>query len=214
MPSVNKIYQFYLDLLQKYGPPGKIWPQWCARRKSWRDRELIVIGAILTQRTSWHNADLALKNLKKNKLLSLKKISQLNDLNHLTKLIRPAGFYQVKPKRLYDLCRLIAKKYGGLKKFKKEKLTVARERLLGVYGIGPETADTILLYACDQPIFVVDEYTKRWVKKRKLSKKFTYDFLQNLFEKHLPGNIRIYQNFHALIVIEQKGKEGAKMKRV
>lgn len=214
MLNTNKIHRLYRELLEKHGPPEKIWPQWCAKKKSWRDRELIAIGAILTQRTSWHNANLALKNLKKASLLSIEKIARLRDLKRLTKLIRPAGFYQVKPKRLYDLCRFIVREYGGLKKFMKEDLAIAREKLLDIHGIGPETADTILLYVCDQSIFVVDEYTKRLVRGRRLAKKLSYDYLQDLFEKNLPRNFKIYQDFHALIIIGQKGREASRMEKI
>jgi len=93
-------------------------------------------------------------------------------------------------------------------------LGVARKKLLTLNGIGPETADTLLLYALDQPSFVVDEYTKRLVKKRKLATNLAYDYLKNLFEKNLPRNVKIYQNFHALIIIEEKGKAGSVMQEV
>lgn len=149
----NPFYQLYFELLGKYGSPVKFWPQWCARRKSLREREIIAIGAILTQRASWHNAHLALVNLKKAKLLSLS-------------------------------------------------------------GIGPETADTILLYVLDKPSFVIDEYTKRLVRKRGLANHFDYDFLKNLFEENLPKDVKIYQDLHALIIIEEKGGLGSVMEKV
>jgi endonuclease-3 related protein len=89
---------------------------------------------------------------------------------------------------------------------KKEDGKKLREKLLKLKGIGPETADSILLYALDKPVFVIDEYTRRLVKKRNLAQKFSYDFLQDLFEKNLKKDLRLYQDFHALIVIE--GKNG------
>lgn len=177
-------------------------------------RELIAIGAILTQRTSWHNADLALRNLKREKLLSLHKIANLPNLNQLIELVRPAGFYQTKPKRLFDFCSFVANDYGGLENLTKEDLEAAREKLLTLNGIGPETADTLLLYALDRPSFVIDEYTKRLVKKRKLAAKFTYDHLKTLFETNLPRNVKIYQDLHVLIIIEEKGKAGSVMKEI
>lgn len=214
MEKRGRIYSLYLELWEKYGPAEKYWPQWCARKKTPKTREIIAIGAILTQRTSWHNANLALKNLKKEGLLSLEKIAQLKDFDWLTELIRSAGFYQTKPKRLFDFCSFIVKEYGTLEKFRKENLTLAREKLLSLKGIGPETADTILLYALDKPTFVIDEYTKRFVKKYELAGKFTDDYLKDLFEKSLPKEAEIYQNYHVLIIVDQKGEAGSKMEIV
>lgn len=210
----SEIHQLYLELQGKHGSAEKVWPQWCTAEKSPKLRELISIGAILTQRTSWHNADLALRNLKKEDLLSLKKIANLSDLKKLTALVRPAGFYQTKPKRLFNLCSFIAREYGSLEKFREEELEVAREKLLALPGIGPETADTILLYAMDKPSFVIDEYTKRLVKKRGLVTKFTHEHLKELFERNLPRDVKLYQDFHALIIVEGKGLPGSLMKVV
>jgi len=210
----DKIYTFYQNLYKKYGPAEKIWPDWCKSHKSNREREIVAIGAIFTQRTSWRNADLALRNLKKEKLLSFQKISQLKNLKKLTKLIRVAGFYQSKPKRLYDLCSFINQEYKNLEKFRKIDQGLAREKLLSLNGIGPETADTILLYACDRPSFVIDEYTKRFVKKHRLSQRQDYDSLKQLFEKSLPKSTRIYQNFHILIIVDQKGKAASMMAKI
>lgn len=207
----KRIYKKYIDLLKKHGNPAYFWPQWCAKKKSLREREIIIIGAILTQRTSWHNADLALRNLQKADLFSISKIADLKKLDRFTKLIKPAGFYQTKPKRLYGLCRFIVKECGGVDNFAKEDLQIARQKLLALYGIGPETADTILLYALDKPSFVVDEYTKRLVKTERLSDNFDYNVIKNLFEASLPESAKIYQDFHALIIISQKGEQGSKM---
>lgn len=214
MLSSGAIFHFYLELLQKHGSPKKFWPQWCAEKKSLREREVISIGAILTQRTSWHNAHLALVNLKKEGLLSLQKIANLSGLDQLTSLVRPAGFYRTKPRRLFNFCSFVIKEYDGLKELMREDLSVVREKLLALYGIGPETADTILLYALDKPTFVIDEYTKRFIIKRGLTKKFAYDYLKEFFEKNLPRNVQIYQNFHTLIIIAQKGKASSMMQRI
>ncbi len=205
------IYKIYLGLLKKHGHPKKVWPQWCAKKKTAKDRELITIGAILTQRTSWRNADLALKSLKREKLLSLKNIAKLPNLEKLTDLIRPAGFYQTKPRRLYEFASFVTKNYRNLDMFKKENLKIARNKLLNLYGIGPETADTILLYALDKPSFVIDEYTKRFLAKNLSLKNKNYDSLKYLFEKNLPKNVEIYQNYHTLIIVEQKGLKGSRM---
>lgn len=211
---LNKICRLYLELRKKHGSPEKIWPQWCASQKTLPLREIIAIGAILTQRTSWHNADLALRNLKKKGLLSLEKIADLDNLSRLTDLIRPAGFYQTKPQRLFDFCSFVVKEYGGLKNLLREDLKITRQKLLAISGIGPETADTILLYVLDKPSFVIDEYTKRLVKKRKLAANFDYGYLKELFERNLPREVKIYQDFHALIIIEEKGETSSVMRRV
>jgi endonuclease-3 related protein len=214
MRSNNRIYQLYLHLLKVYGPPAKFWPQWCAQKKSPQEVELIALGAVLTQRTSWHNADLALKNLKKANLLSISKISEFNSLNYFTELIRPAGFYQSKPKRIVDFCRLVVYKYGSLEKMKQEKLRILRKKLLAIKGFGSETTDTILLYALDLPVFVVDEYTKRLVRRENLTTDLSYDNLQNLFQKNLPVDVHLFQNYHALIIVDQKGEAGSVMERI
>jgi len=210
----SKIYQIYLDLLQKYGSPEKYWPQWCKKSKTIRDREIIAIGAILTQRTNWHNAETAILNLKKTGLLSLKKISELQSSERLIPYVRVAGFYQSKPRRLFDLCTFVVKNYGNIENLLKDELKIIKEKLLSLYGIGPETADTILLYSLDKPSFVIDEYTKRLAKKEELAENFDYNCLENLFEKNLPADVKIYQDFHALIIFSQKEKSGWRMKTV
>jgi len=212
----SKIYKLYLNLLQKCGSPKEYWPQWCKKGKTSSDREIIAIGAILTQRTSWRNAELALENLKKAELLSFGKIAELERSETLVPYVRVAGFYQSKPKKLFELCKFIEVFEGvkGFGEYAKKNLEKAREDLLSLYGIGPETADTILLYAFDKPSFVVDEYTKRLVKKEELATDLSYDNLKNLFEKNLPVNTEIYQNFHALVIFSQKEKSRWGMKVV
>ncbi|MCL5090936.1 MAG: hypothetical protein M1514_02930 [Patescibacteria group bacterium] len=200
---MNNIYSLYLDLLKKHGSPGKYWPQWCSKSKSERDREIIALGAILTQRTSWHNAELALLNLQKANLLSFEKIGQLKSPEILIPLVRVAGFYQSKPKRIFAFSEFVLK-----------NKILKREELLKIKGIGPETADTILLYAFDKPTFVIDEYTRKLIKRHNLSQNLSYDFLKNLFEENLPPQTRVYQDFHALIIFNQKDQRGWGMKKI
>jgi len=202
----KKIYKIYLRLLKKYGLANKFWKKWCKIKKTKRDKEEILIEAILTQRTNWKNVGLALRNLKKANISSIGKIYQIGKRNGklLENLIRPSGFYKQKAKRLFVLSQFIIKNYGNFENFLKEDLETCRKELLSLYGIGPETADSILLYAGDLPIFVIDEYTRRLVKKYNLAKKFSYDFLQNLFQENLPKEVKIYRNFHALIVLDGK----------
>ena len=213
MSTKNDIFKLYLRLLRKHGPPQKYWPQWCATKKSLKTREMIAIGAILTQRTSWHNVDLALKNLKRVNLLSLGKISKLKDLDYLSNLIKPAGFPKIKAKRLFTFCAFVTEKHRGLENFMKEDLETSRRELLSLNGIGPETADTILLYALEKPSFVIDEYTRRLLVKKGLSTNLKYRHLKDFFEKSLPPAMGLYRDFHALIIIEGKGEKSSFMKK-
>ncbi len=207
------LYQHYQQLLQEYGDPVNYWPQWCAKDKSIEEREKIILGMILVQRTSWHNANIALKNLKKENLLSIKKLAELKSLDKLTQLIRPAGFYQSKPKRLFDLCTFIANQ-GGITELMKREASEIKSTLINIKGVGQETADTILLYALDKPIFVIDEYTRRWAEKNKLTSEKDYVKLQKYFESKLLPDVSLYQNFHALIIICQRGREKSGMEVV
>ncbi len=124
-------------------------------------------------------------------------------------LIRPSGFYRTKTSYILGLARYVIKNYGNLEKMKRKEPRELRKELLGLKGLGPETADSILLYGLSKPIFVIDEYTRRLVEKRKLSQNMSYDFLQELFEKNLKKDFRLYQDFHALIVIDGKNKNAS-----
>ena len=216
----NVFENLYRELKIKYGKPSGQWKLWCKRLKSEKERTEVIIGAVLTQRTNWKNVQLAINNLKKAKINSLRGIYRTGKRS-LAPLIKPAGFYQVKAGYLLNLAKFIIKNYGSVAKIKKQNAEKLRKELLKIKGIGQETADSILLYALDKPIFVIDEYTRRLVgqrtfvllhpslrsgKKRKLSQNLSYDFLQELFKKNLRKNFRLYQDFHALIVIDGKNK--------
>ena len=213
--SENKISNLYSKLLKQYGQPEGQWKLWCkrpafgeARRrrpKSIRQREEVIIGAILTQRANWKNVMLAIDNLKRAKIYTLSAIHQLGlrNKNKFADLIRPSGFYKQKCDYLLEMAEFF-KKSGGVKKVQKIELKELREKLLDLYGVGPETADSILLYGLDKPIFVIDEYTRRLVKKEKFARNLSYDHLQKLFESNLPRDFALYQDFHALIVINGK----------
>ncbi len=202
---MNAFEKLYKKLKRKYGLPKGQWVLWCKRPKTGKEREEVIIGAILTQRTNWKNVELALNNLKRAKINSLKNIYKLG-AKKLASLIRPSGFYQVKGDCLFYLAEFILNNYGDLERMKKVKLKELREQLLTLKGIGPETSDSILLYALDKPVFVIDEYTRRLVKKRGLVKDLSYAFLQKLFEQKLRKGFQLYQDFHALIVIDGKNK--------
>lgn len=161
----------------------------------------VIIGAILTQNTNWRNVEKAIKNLKKQKYLkplSLKKISK----RKLAALIRPAGYYNIKTDRLKEFIKFLYKEYDGkISKMGKEKLPILRSKLLSVKGIGPETADSILLYALNKPIFVIDAYTKRVITRHKiLNHDSSYHELQDLFMDNLKHNTKLFNEYHALLV--------------
>jgi len=203
---MNIFGKLYKRLKRKYGQPKGQWILWCKRPKTDQEREEVLVGAILTQRTNWKNVDLALGNLKRIRINSLRDIYQLG-VKKLAPLIKPSGFYQTKTNYLFHLIEFIFHNYGNLEKMRKTDFKELRERLLKLKGIGPETADSILLYALDKPVFVIDEYTCRLIKKRGLAKNLSYTFLQKLFEKSLRKDFRLYQDFHALIVINGKNKK-------
>ena len=212
---MTKIFSLYKELLKKYGDPEELWPDWCSKKKDLKTRELIALGALLTQRTSWRNANLALNNLVSANIYQLEKITKLTDLSETTNLIRPAGFYTTKPKRLQSFSKFVVNEYGGIKKMLTDDKNILREKLLKVYGIGPETADTLLLYALDRPSFVIDEYTKRFVEKYKLdARSKTYDYLKKTFEDSLPKDFILFQNYHVLIIVDAKGKELSRMEKL
>jgi len=200
MSKENKIVKLYKNLRKKYGHPQGQWKLWCKRPKSEKEREEVIIGAILTQRANWKNVELAMNNLKKARMNSIRKIPA--DKIRLVSCIRPSGFYKQKGEYLCGLTKFISEKYGSVREMKKQPLPKLRRELLGVKGVGPETADSILLYALDKPVFVIDEYTRRLLRARGAK----YEDLRNLFEKNLKKDYRLYQDFHALIVIDGKNK--------
>ena len=159
----------------------------------------ICMGAILTQNTNWKNAEKALLNLKE---AGIHLPWQVNELKteKLAGLVRSSGYYNQKALKLKELAKL-AESFGGLKIFLKN---VSREELLKTKGIGPETADSILLYAGKRPFFVVDAYTKRLFGGRLFPESAGYEEIRETFEKGLPRDYRIYNEFHALIVREGK----------
>lgn len=210
---MKNVVGLYQSLLQDFGDSVFYWPQWCASEKSIEEREKIIIGMILVQKTSWHNANIALKNLREAKLLSIKDIANLKSLEELTSLIRPAGFFQSKPQRLFDLCSFIVSA-GGVDQLMQCDIADTRSNLLNLKGVGPETADTILLYALDKPAFVIDEYTRRWSAKEGLTDEKDYHKLQQYFLENLPEDIILYRNLHTLIIVSQRGKDRSVMEVV
>lgn len=199
------VYQIYDALKKRYGKPEGQWKLWCKRPKTNKEKEQVIIESVLTQRANWKNVCYAVSNLKKEGVLSLKKIISTNE-EKLQQLIRPSGFYKIKAHRLKILCNFIVNECGGIERAEKIPLEILRNKLLSLNGIGEETADDILLYAFEKPVFVIDEYTRRLVKRYNLTDKLSYRHLQEFFEKSLgEKNYALYQDFHALIVIDGKG---------
>jgi endonuclease-3 related protein len=161
----------------------------------------VVVGAILTQNTAWRNVEKAINKLKAGKLLFPEKLLTTED-ELLADAIRSSGFYRIKTQRLKAFIRFLYETYNGnLEKMFAEEHWRLRRRLLQIKGIGPETADSILLYAGYKPIFVVDAYTRRILNRHSLiDEKASYTDIQTFFMKHLPGDVSLYNQFHALLV--------------
>ena len=166
----------------------------------------VMVGAILTQNTNWANVEKAIENIKDADALNPSAINNMRGAR-LAKLIRPSGYYNVKTKRLKSFVRFFVKKYSGsVSKMKKTGKSVLRVELLDINGIGPETADSILLYALDKPQFVIDAYTKRILSRHGIMDvDDSYENFQGLFHSKLQYDVRLFNEYHALLV--HTGKE-------
>ncbi|HAX61645.1 MAG TPA: endonuclease [Elusimicrobia bacterium] len=189
------LYKIYKKLLKYFGPQGW-WPIggiYKPAKKYFSEKEKfeIMVGAILTQNTAWNNVEKALSNLRSANLLNIKKISKIN-LRKLQSLIKPSGFYKQKAKRLKNFTNSI-RPIGLIENLR-------REYLLSLNGVGPETADSILLYGLGKPYFVIDAYTKRLINRLGIFDSQDYHEIQKFFEKNVPKDVEIYKEYHALIV--------------
>lgn len=171
----------------------------------------IAIGAILTQNTNWSNVQKAIENLKKQGLLSPERLNKIST-EKLSQLIKPSGYYNIKAKRIRAFLDFLFDYYhGSLKMLKEQETNYIRGQLLSIYGIGPETADSILLYALGKPVFVVDSYTKRVLSRHRiLNYNSSYDEFQDLFHNELDRDVQLYNEYHALFV--KVGKDYCKPK--
>ena len=204
---LNKILSFYHQAQKQIKIEDSQWQLWCKPRKTLKEKEWVIIESILTQQTNWNNVEQAMANLENAKKDSLLAIYQTPS-NKLKILIRPAGFYQIKAKYLKNVAKFFIQK-GGIKNIEKEPAYILRNQLLQIKGVGFETADSILLYAFNRLVFVVDAYTKRWIKEFKIripSGKRNYSELQKYFVKKIPKNVFLYQKIHAIIVLYYKNK--------
>ncbi len=161
----------------------------------------IIVGAVLTQNTSWKNVEKAIGNLKSAGLMDLDGLYEAEE-GTLAQYIRSSGYYNLKSIRLKNIIKVIYEEYfSSIDKLKEKETYNLRKRLLGIKGIGEETADSILLYALDKPIFVVDAYTKRFLKNHGLyNGGGRYSDVQAFFMDNLPTDTYLFNEFHALIV--------------
>jgi endonuclease-3 related protein len=160
----------------------------------------IMVGAILTQNTNWRNVERAIENLKEAAMMDPHALWQ--NRYRIAKLIKPSGFYRIKTRRLTAFIRSFIEEYDGhVDSMKRKRTNTLRQELTGIHGIGYETADSILLYALERPVFVVDAYTRRIGARHDLYESdVPYDVIRNLFENSLPKNVKIYNEYHALLV--------------
>jgi endonuclease-3 related protein len=193
-PPDGALHALYTDLVAIYGEQ----PWWPAETPF-----EVVVGAVLTQNAAWSNVEKAIDRLRAARLLSLNALLATGHAD-LADAIRPSGYFNVKARRLRNLCEFLAAQ-GGLEGFSEHPLPDQRAGLLSVNGIGPETADDILLYALEQPVFVIDSYTRRLLRRLGWSHgRESYEDLRAGFERALSGGVYQYQQFHALIVMHAK----------
>jgi endonuclease-3 related protein len=190
--SDSRLKDIYKKLYERFGPQ-----HWWPGETPFE----VAIGAILTQNTAWSNVAKAIRNLKKAGYFTPNHLWDI-DKSRLSELIRPSGYFNIKAERLKAFLALLHKEYkGSMKRMGKENPIILRERLLGVRGIGPETADSILLYALDKPIFVIDAYTKRVLSRHKiLEHNEPYERFQALFHSSLKKDVQLFNEYHALFV--------------
>ena len=193
-PPEKTLRSVYQALLETYGPQHW-WPG---------DSPLeICIGAILTQNTSWTNVEKAIANLKSAKALDENRLGTYSE-EALAELIRPAGFFNLKARRLHNFLKLL-ETHGGIAGLGTASTAELRRKLLKVNGIGPETADSILLYAYDRPVFVIDAYTRRLFERLGLANGGeSYETLRSGFENALGNDAVMFNEYHALIVAHGK----------
>lgn len=191
-----KLKTFYNALFKRFGPQ-----HWWPAETPFE----VMVGAILTQNTSWSNVEKAIANIKILDLLSPDKLHEI-DPDILARAIRPSGYFNVKTARLKSYLAWFMESYGGeISAMKRRPMEQLRDELLAVRGIGKETADSILLYAMEMPTFVVDAYTYRVLSRHGLiAEESGYDEIKEYCESNLPGDARLYNEFHALLVMVGK----------
>jgi endonuclease III related protein len=184
--------EIYTRLMTGYGPQHW-WPAESAFE--------MMVGAILTQSTAWTNVEKAIDNLKQAQALSPEVIRAMS-FSELAEIIKLSGYYNVKSRKLKSLVYWLGEAFAdNIDNMAKCETSDLREQLLSVYGIGPETADSILLYAAEKPVFVIDTYTRRIVSRIGLMKEEdNYNDYQKLFMTNIKADVTIYNEYHALLV--------------
>lgn len=192
MTTNERLLQIYKLLLERFGPQYW-WPG--------ESRFEIIVGAVLTQNTNWANVEKAIANLRRAGVLNPRDLYELGP-RELGELIRPAGYWRLKTERIRNLLQWLSEYYAGqLEALESVATSQLRQELLSIKGIGPETADSILLYAFEREIFVVDTYTARIVCRHELMEYGAgYEELQELFDSNLPADAELFNEFHALLV--------------
>lgn len=192
MTDDKLIEDIYIKLLDYYGPQSW-WPA---------DSPFeVMLGAILTQNTNWNNVEKALDNLKP---YMQPQIIYAMDMDKLKVLIKPSGFYNIKAKRIKNFLEWFKGYNFSLERLKQIDMYTLRRELLTISGIGKETADSILLYALNMPIFVIDAYTRRMFSRLGIAIPKKYDEVQRLFHTAIDENTDVYNEYHALIVCHSK----------
>lgn len=188
----ESILEIYRRLYRAFGPQ-----HWWPGESPFE----ITIGAILTQNTNWGNVEKAIENLKREKALRAESIHDMRT-DRLASLIRPAGYFNVKAERLKEFIGFLMNEYhGSMKRMRDEEIQTLRLKLLKVTGIGPETADSILLYALEKPVFVIDAYTKRVLSRHGIMEhENPYEEFQDLFHSSLEKDSKLFNEYHALFV--------------
>jgi endonuclease-3 related protein len=192
MTNSERIRKFYQALHKKFGPQGW-WPGETALE--------CILGAVLTQSTSWKNVEKAIDNLKRENLISIERLNLIN-ADELALLIRPSGYYNQKAIKIKNFISFLVDEFSGSLElmFATEKSQL-RKKLLSIKGVGPETADSIMLYAGGMPVFVVDAYTWRVLYRHGLVPEVTsYDEIQEVFTDSLTEDAGMFNEYHALLV--------------
>ena len=192
IPAGELLSRYYSVLRARFGPQ-QWWPA--------RTRLEVILGAILTQNTTWHNATLALRNLRKSGLLSWQALRRAC-LSGLEACVRPSGFYRQKARTIRDFVDWLSREHAGsLDRLFSLPTDELRRRLLDLRGLGPETVDAIILYAVPRPLFVADAYTRRVLARHGLvSEAAGYHLTQEFLHAHLPPDTSLFNEFHALLV--------------
>ncbi len=193
--AVHRSVAVYQRLLDHYGPQ-----RWWPAETSFE----AIVGALLMQQTSWRNVEVAIQNLKLARLLEVRALARA-PVPVIRRHVRVTGLYRTKPARLRAFCRHLLDRSGGdLGRYFNRPTDVVRADLLAQPGVGPETADSILLFAGGHPVFVVDAYTERIGTRIGLFRTDEYRTIQGYFEQRIPRDLATYQEYHALLVRHAK----------